>query len=351
MGLFDNMLKDDESLFLNPEHLDYDYQPKLVPFRENEQHQMALAIKPLLQNRNGKNLLIYGKPGVGKTVSTKHVLKELQEHEEVIQLYINCWKKETKHKIAIDICHQIGYKFTHNKNTDELMKEIQSRLNKATTILILDEADKIEDPAIIYYFLEDIYKKSIFLITNNKEFLIKLDQRLKSRLNLEEIEFKPYNGSQTRDILKTRKDYAFVSNVFDEEAFEKIVEKTFELNDIRTGLYLLKEAGNIAENKSSKKITAEHTEEAISKLKDYQTKDSSMLDKYEALILEAIKKNPGKTLSEVSRLIPDISYKSCTRRINNLKDANLITKEETVTETGGKSFKLYPLINKKLNDY
>lgn len=351
MGLFDNMLKDDESLFLNSEHLDYDYQPKLVPFRENEQQQMALAIKPLIQNRNGKNLLIYGKPGVGKTVSAKHVLKELQEHKEITQLYINCWKKETKHKMAVDICHQIGYKFTHNKNTDELMKEIQSRLNKTTTILVLDEADKIEDAAIIYYFLEDIYKKSIFLITNNKEFLIKLDQRLKSRLNLEEIEFKPYSYSQTEEILKTRKNYAFVPNVFDEEAFNKIVKKTLELNDIRTGLYLLKEAGNIAENKSSREITIEHSQEAISKLKDYQTKDSSMLDKYESLLLEAIKKNPGKTLSEISRLIPDISYKSCTRRINSLKDANLITKEETVTETGGKSFKLYPLINKKLSEY
>ncbi len=351
MSLFDNMLKDDESLFLNPEHLDYDYQPKLVPFREQEQQYMALCIKPLLQNRNGKNLLIYGPPGVGKTVSTKHVLRELEQYENIIQLYINCWKKETKHKIALEICNQIGYKFTHNKNTDQLMNEIKNRLNKKTCVLILDEADKIEDSSIIYYFLEDIYKKSIFLITNNKEFLLKLDQRLMSRLNIDEISFKPYTEAQTRDILKTRKDYAFVQNVFDEEAFNIIVQKTAELNDIRTGLYLLKEAGNIAENKASRKITQEHATEAISKLKDYKTKDPSMLDKYESLILETIKQNPGKTLSEISKLIPDISYKSFSRRINNLTSANLITKEETTTETGGKSFKLYTGHARKLSDY
>jgi len=352
MSLFKDILKNDESLFLNPEHLDYDYQPKVIPFRKQQQEYMAFCIKPLLQNRNGKNLLIYGKPGIGKTVSTKHVLKELEEHEDqIIPIYLNCWKKETKHKIALEICNQINYKFTHNKNTDQLMNEIKKRLNKKTSVIILDEADKIEDVSAIYYLLEDIYKKAIFLITNNKQFLLKLDQRLLSRLNLDELKFEPYNPSQTREILKTRKNYAFVKNVFDEQAFDKIIEKTCELEDIRTGLYLLKEAGNIAESKASRKITEEHSLEAISKLKDYKIKDSSMLDKDERLILDLIKQNPGKPIREISRLIPDISDKTITRKINNLATANLITKEEIMTEKGGKSFVLYPGATKKVSDY
>ena len=79
MSLFKNMLSSGESLFLNPIALDYDYMPKLMPFRDGQQHHMAECIKPLFQNRNGKNLLITGSPGIGKTLASKKVLKELEE--------------------------------------------------------------------------------------------------------------------------------------------------------------------------------------------------------------------------------------------------------------------------------
>ena len=91
MGLFENMLGDKESVFRDSVALDYDYVPKLVPFREKEQQHMASCIKPLFQKRNGRNLLIVGKPGVGKTVACKHVLRELEEEtDEIFPIYINC---------------------------------------------------------------------------------------------------------------------------------------------------------------------------------------------------------------------------------------------------------------------
>ena len=105
MNLFNNILKSNESLITNPIALDYDYQPKLIPYRENQQHHIAACIKPLFQNRNGKNILITGKPGIGKTVCAKHVLRELEEQtEEIIPIFINCWKKDTPYKIVIEIC-------------------------------------------------------------------------------------------------------------------------------------------------------------------------------------------------------------------------------------------------------
>ena len=77
--LFDKLLKSDESIFLNPQFLDFDYQPKIVPCREGEQQEIASHIKPLLQRRNGTNMIIIGSPGVGKTVTLRHVLDELKE--------------------------------------------------------------------------------------------------------------------------------------------------------------------------------------------------------------------------------------------------------------------------------
>ena len=229
MGLFDEMLKDSESLFLNPEQLDFDFQPKLIPYRENEQKYIASCIKPLFQSRNGKNLLIYGNPGVGKTVSLKHVINELEEYDNISAIYLNCWKKDTAHKMALEICGQLNYKWIHNKTTDELFKEIKTIINKKTAVFVIDEADKLTEMNGVYYILEDIYKKTIFFITNNKDWLINLDKRLKSRLILEEIEFRPYSLEQTKGILKQRLDYAFVNNVWENNAFNKIAENKFEL--------------------------------------------------------------------------------------------------------------------------
>src|SRR3989344_3100925 len=101
MNLFDTVLRHDESLFKNTIALDYDFQPKLVPFREPAQEMIAQAIAPLLHQRSGRHILLHGKPGLGKTVCAIHVLRELEEKtSDVYAVYINCWKKDTPFKIA-----------------------------------------------------------------------------------------------------------------------------------------------------------------------------------------------------------------------------------------------------------
>ena len=341
MSLFKDMLKDEESLFLNPEHLDYDYQPKITPHREQEQKYIASCIKPLFQNRNGKNIFIFGSPGIGKTVSTKHILKEIEETtDDILPLYINCWKHETTYQIVLEICNQLNYKFIQNKKISELYKEIAKILNEKTSVIILDEIDKIQEHNAIYTLLEDIYKKTIILISNNKSWLINLDPRLRSRLSLDELEFKPYNLKETEDILKTRKDYAFVANIFEENAFKEIVKKTFELKDIRTGLFLLKESGNIAENKSLRKITREHALEAIEKLRNYNIKSSKTISLEDKDILNLIKQHSGKQIKdlyEIYKKTNNKSYRTFQRKLEELKLSNLIEEEPIISVQGGRT--------------
>ncbi|MCX8147170.1 MAG: AAA family ATPase, partial [Candidatus Woesearchaeota archaeon] len=257
MGVFKDMLGSGESIFRDHIPLDYDYMPKLVPYRDNHQRQIASCIKPMLQSRNGRNLFIHGLPGVGKTLICKHTLKGLEEEDigdvEIIPIYINCWQKNTFFKIILEICNLLGYKFIHNKKSDELFKIIRDMLNKKSVIFVLDEVDKLEEHDFIYNVLEEIYRKSVILITNYKEWIVNLDARIKSRLMAEMLEFKPYSKEEIRGILKERVKLAFMPGVWDEETFEVIVEKTHEQKDLRVGLYLLKEAGNIAEDESKRK--------------------------------------------------------------------------------------------------
>ncbi|MDO8480694.1 MAG: hypothetical protein Q7S65_02640 [Nanoarchaeota archaeon] len=90
MGMFDKILKAEESLFKNVDALDPHFVPKLVPYREEQQRAIADAIQPLFSERNGKNLVLHGFPGVGKTVACKKVILELEEKtDDILPLYIN----------------------------------------------------------------------------------------------------------------------------------------------------------------------------------------------------------------------------------------------------------------------
>ncbi|MBW2986995.1 AAA family ATPase [Candidatus Woesearchaeota archaeon] len=356
MGLFDGMLKDDESLFMNEIALEYDFMPKILKYRENEQQRIATCIKPLFQKRNGSNIIVHGSPGIGKTVATRKVLEELEEQtDEIIPIFINCWQNNSTYKIVLDICDKLNYKLTMNKNTVELMKIIIGLLNKKSCILVFDEIDKTDDLDFLYTFLEQLYRKTIILITNYKKDVLKIDDRIKSRLTPETLEFRPYNSAEVEGIIRQRADWAFVNGVWDEDAFQLVVAKTLELEDMRKGLYLLKESGNAAEMKASKKITTEHVKTAIEKLESFSAKDLSQLSANEKKILKLIKSNPNTKMGDLFKQLQekeniDMSYKTFQRTIEKLTKLKLITAKKITGGAEG-STKIINPQEKKLTEF
>jgi cell division control protein 6 len=338
MALFDDMLKSGESLFRNELALDFDFVPKLMPYREQQQQHIAQCIKPLLMGHNGRNLFVFGPPGIGKTAAIKWVFRDLEEEtDDVLPIYINCWQKNTTYKIAIELCEIIGYRFTQNKKTDELFKVIRDLLNKKSAAFAFDEADKLEDFDFLYTLLEDIYKRSILLITNHKEWLLEVDQRIKSRLTPDTLEFREYNLKETRGILKERVGYAFVDSVWSDDAFELVVQKAFEAKDIRTGLYLLEQSGLAAEERSSRKISADDAKSAIGKLADFTIKKSSELEEDTRTILNIVREHSGKRIGELYTVYKEKNgkntYKTFQRKIESLEKNSFITVKKI---SGGK---------------
>ncbi len=355
MSLFKEMLKSGETLFRDTVALDYDFQPKILKYRENEQMRFATAIRPLLQDNNGRNLFIYGEPGIGKTTACRQVLKELEEEtDQVISIYINCWKENTTYKIFLKMCEDLGFKFLQNKRTSELFFLIRNKLNKTSAVFIFDEIDKLEDLDFLYTILEDIYKKSIFLLTNYRDSYAEMDERVRSRLNPEFIYFKPYTGAEIAGILKERCDYAFTPGCWDEEAFAEIVEKCAEVKDIRIGLYLMKEAGNLAEEKSSKIISNQHIAEAISKVDDFHIKPKEGLDEELKFILNLVKYHTDKKIGDVFAAYAEqggeMSYKSFQRRILKLDEGRFISTEKVSGKEGNTTLLHYNAV-KKLTEF
>jgi|FLOH01.1.fsa_nt_gi archaeal cell division control protein 6 len=351
MGTFDDILKHGESLIKNENALDFDFIPKIIPHREQEQRTIALAIKPLLEKRNGRNMFIFGKPGVGKTLAAKHVLKELEEtYDDIKTVYVNCWQQNTSYKVAVAICDQIGFRFVQNKNTTELFQVIARILNEYSAVFVFDEIDKVEDTDFLYNLIEQIYRKTILIITNYKDWLADLDERVRSRLMPEQIEFKQYTAEETMSILKDRMSYAFPVGVWSDEAFALVVKKAGELKDIRSGLFLLRESALAAEDKAKTQIGAEDVKNALEKLDSFTIKNSEDLEDETKFIYGLVKENSGKKIGDLFEIYQNqggkSSYKTFQRKIEKLSENKFISTKKQ-TGAGGNT----TIVEKKLTEY
>jgi len=257
-----------DSIFINPEALEQTYLPRLLPYREEQQKYIAECIKPLFNGRNGTNLLIVGAPGIGKTACIRFILRKLMEEtENIMPIYINCWKRDTSSKIINEMANMMDIKLLEKIPTDELFDRIILRMNKYDGVVFaFDEVDKVKDFDFLYRIIEDVPHKSVILITNAVEWISKMDRRLTSRLLLDNIEFKPYSFEETRGIVHERMKFAFVPDCWNYEAFEYVTKKTFKSRDIRLGLFIMKIAGESAEKRGASKVEMEDIEKAAKKI-------------------------------------------------------------------------------------
>lgn len=259
------------SLIINPTILDQTFLPRLLPYREEQHKYLAECIKPLMNGRTGTNLLILGPPGIGKTACVRFILRTLMEEtDNIMPIYVNCWKRDTSPKIINDVANQLDVKPTEKISSDELFDNLIGKFNKYDGVVFaFDEIDKVNDFDFLYRIAEDIPRKTIFLVTNDSEWIAKVDRRLMSRLVLDRLEFKPYKFEEVRGILYERQKYAFAPRAWDYDAFESIIKKTFSTKDMRTGFFLMKVAGETAESRNADKIGQEDVNKAMEKLKDF----------------------------------------------------------------------------------
>ena len=234
-------------------------------------------------------------------------------------------------------------------------KIAKDNLNKKSVVFVFDEVDKLEEFDFLYFILEDIHRKSIILITNYRSWFVGLDERIKSRLTAETLEFKQYNAEETRGILNHRLGYAFHKDVWNDDAFNLATEKTVELRDIRAGLYILKEAGLIAEERASRKVTLAHVRLAIAKLEDFSVKKSTDLEEEQRKILQLIKENNKIKIGDLYRIYQEhggvVSYKTFQRKIKKLHDSKFISVVKTEGGDEGNTSIIKFAGVKKLTDF
>lgn len=300
----------DESLF-NEEFI-----PERLVSREGHIKAIANSLKPTISGRS-KNLFIHGPPGVGKTLVTRWILKE---HFDKNSVYVNCWSNRTSHKVIRDILLKTDTIVHGKEPTSELVKMFEMKSKK---IICLDEFDHLEETDILY----DLWKNSraLVMISNTPYSLAEIDGRIRSRLLLDEIEFKPYCTDEVFDILRERVDYGMRPGAISEELIS-IVSRMCN-GDARIGLQTLRLAAREAEMQNRDAITIEDVKMASKFARKYRLSYLlGKLNEHQRIIYEILKQNrlmdSGRLFEEyqkkVKETVTDRSYRNYMERMVEL---------------------------------
>jgi len=307
MHLFDGILKK-KPLFIDRDRLGTSYIPETLPHREHEITELANILAPALDLNAPSNIIVYGKPGVGKTAAITLVGKEIERKateigKRVNVVHINCQYTDTLYRILNTLAQHFIDNLSNDRPftglpTDEVYAKtlvLLDTVNRAV-IIVLDEIDKLKEDSALYSLTRinnDLHntKVSIIGISNNLCFTDPLDARVKSSLSQETIVFNPYDAEQLQDILRARSQQALKPDVLSVEVIPLCAALAAqEHGDARKALDLLRVSIEIAERKCDHAVTSKHVRLAQNKIeKDRIAEVIHSLPAQERLLVHAIR--------------------------------------------------------------
>ena len=312
-----------KSLILNREILHFTYIPEVILHRDSEQEKVTQSLIPILKKSRPSNLLVYGKPGTGKTLVVRKVLSKIQNRVEKTQfpiklVYTNSKDETTLYGLLVSFGRQLGLDEQDLPATGLAISEVFKRLLKAINqgklniVFVIDEIDYLAylvsktGKDILYQLTRAngrLTEGSLTLvgISNDLTFKERLDPRVISSLGEEEIVFTSYSVEQIRKILENRIQKAFIKNAVEEPALNLCAAMAGrEHGDARRALDLMRVAGELAEREQSETVNENHIRGASQKIEE--NKEVAALQSYplhEKLLIIAVMKTSGLSTGEI----------------------------------------------------
>ncbi len=321
------------SLIRDRSILHFTYIPEMVQHRDLEQEQVTQTLIPVLKQAKPSNLLVYGKPGTGKTLVVKKVITKIQERVKktnfpIKLVYSNSKEETTLYGLLVSFGRQLDLQDKELPASGLAIGEVFKRLlatideKKLNVIFVVDEIDYLTQlinksgKDILYQLTranERLKHGSLSLvgISNNLTFKEKLDPRVISSLGEEELVFPNYNTTQIKKILEIRIQQAFIPDSIEESALNLCAAMAGgEHGDARRAIDLIRVAGEIAERQQAIKVTPNHVREATQKIEE--NKEEASLKSYpfhEKLVILAVMKANGSSTGEIYSAYKDLCKK------------------------------------------
>lgn len=322
------------TLIKNRDILHYTYLPETIYHRDSEQEQVTQSLIPILKHSRPSNLLVYGKPGTGKTLVVKKILLKIQSRVEksnfpIKLIYVNSKDETTLYGLLVSFGRQLGLDEKVLPSTGLAISEVFKRLlktidnNQLNTIFVIDEIDYLAHLVsktgkdILYQLTranERLTKGSLTLvgISNDLTFKERLDPRVLSTLGEEEIVFTNYSVEQIRKILEDRIEKALVKNAINDSALNLCSAMAGrEHGDARRAIDLLRVSAEIAEREQKTSINENHIRTASQKIEE--NKEVASLTSYplhEKLLIIAVMKSAELSTGEIY-----MAYKSLCKAV------------------------------------
>ena len=357
----DNLLDAAEtgkSLIVDRAVMHFTHIPNTILHRDDEQKAVAQILIPILRGARPSNLLVYGKPGTGKTLVVRKVVSKIQQRVRdskfpIRLVYANAKDETTLGGLLVSLGKQLGMDQKRLPITGLAISEIFKRIlneideNQLNAVLVIDEIDHLArlvgktGKDILYQLTganEHLTSGSTTLvgISNDLTFKDNLDGRVISRLADEEVVFTNYTTEQIKKILEERIAIAFTPGSVQESTLSlcsALAGK--EHGDARRAIDLLRVAGEIAERRCSDTVTIEHVREASKKMEE--DKEMTALRSYplhEKLLIVAIMKAENSSTGELyahykslCKTIPVdyLTQRRVTQMLNEIELSGIIT--------------------------
>jgi len=271
-------------LFKNRDALSESYLPDTILHRDKEIEELIRYLIPLIRGERAPNIMIFGKPGTGKTLTVKYVLRELEKYAKgkFKYIYVNVRVKrvaDTEYRILAFILRKLGTNVPYTGlSLTRLSEMLLEKFEKipGSYVIVLDEIDEFikrrnkDALSNLVMLLNEVSSSKVCVIgiSNDLFFTRELDSKIKTFFNIE-LYFKPYDANQLYDILKQRAELAFIPGVISDDILRKIAAIAARNDgDAREAISLLRTAGEIAERKGKDKITIEDVDEAAVELEE-----------------------------------------------------------------------------------
>jgi len=263
MGLLEEIMENDSSVFKNQDIFNINYLPEIIQCRDKELKSILINIKPLLTNNKVLNTMIMGNSSTGKTTVIRHALLEIENYTDIKTCYINCNIQDTIRKCYFQI-FKVLFELDPRNNvaTEILQEQIMEKLEQEPLILVFDDLNHLsmnDSNKLINEFFRanEFYhtNMAIIIIVNNILFKYSLEKNAQSILQCNEILFKDYTEEEMFSILKARCDKGFKQGVITDEQIRKISFMAANHSSLRWGLRILNTLGLKIESENRDKIT------------------------------------------------------------------------------------------------
>jgi Cdc6-like AAA superfamily ATPase len=132
-------LKDDNVILANPDILSENHLPAEIHARESQLKELGICLRPVTEGKKPMNCWLYGRPGVGKTSTSRWVLRKFRSETGIQGVYVNCWENPTFFSVLECIARELRMLGADKLSISFKLERLKRHTSNTRLLLALDE--------------------------------------------------------------------------------------------------------------------------------------------------------------------------------------------------------------------